>query len=97
MAKRQKGKRRVGLVTKFILCAFLLYSAVTLISLHVQIHRQKQEAEALQEAVEQELAKNAELQQKLDDKVDDAYIANKAREQGLANPDERIYVDVSGS
>lgn len=96
MATKRKGNR-VGLVSKLILCAFLLYSAVTLISLQVQIHRQKQEMASLQEQVTQEEAKGTELQQKLDDKVDDNYIVSEAQKQGLAKPDERVYVDVSGS
>ena len=95
MAERRK--KRVGFLPKLILTVFIIYSVWTLVSLQIQIHKQKAVVESLTEQVEAERTKNAELTQQAEAEPDDEYITQEARKQGLETPDTRVFVDVSGN
>ena len=90
-----KKKKRTRLIPKLILLAFVLYSAVTLVSLQFQINRQKDNIDSLAGQIEQEEAKQTQLNQLLQEEVDDAYIISEAQKQGYATTDERVFVDIS--
>lgn len=92
-----KRKTRVGFFPKLILGIFIIYAAVTLISLQIQIREQKTVVDQLTVQVEEAKTKNAELKQRAEAEVDDEYIVSEAQKQGLAMPDERVYIDVSGN
>lgn len=96
MAVKRK-KKRVGIVPKLILVAFVVYSAVTLVTLQVKINHQKAEAAQLAAQVEDEKAKQAQLQQLIDAPMEDDYIVTEAQKQGYAAPNERVFVDTSGN
>jgi cell division protein FtsB len=95
MARKAK-KRKVGLIPKLILLAFVIYSVVTLVSLQIKIKAQKSESERLQREIEAELSNQAQLKQIIEAPVDDEYIRTEAQKQGYAAPDEQIFVDTSG-
>ncbi len=94
MAKR---KKRVGFFPRLILGIFIIYSIFTLVSLQVKIREQKTIVEQLTTEVEEAQAKNAELTQQAETEADNEYIVSEAQKQGLAMPDERVYIDVSGN
>ncbi len=95
MAARRK--KRVGFFPRLILWIFIIYAVVTLVSLQIQIREQKSVVDDLTAQVEEAQAKNAELTQRAEAELDDEYIVSEAQKQGLAMPDERIYIDVSGN
>ena len=92
-----KKKKRVGFLPRLILGIFIVYSIFTLVSLQMQIREQKKVVEQLTSEVEEATAKNAELTQQAETEVDNEYIVSEAQKQGLAMPDERVYIDVSGN
>lgn len=92
-----KRKRKKGILPKIILVAFVVYSAVTLVSLQVQINQRKAENESLAAQVEEERIRQTQLQQENQAAVEDEYIINEAQKQGYAAPNERVFIDVSGS
>lgn len=94
MAERRK---RVGFFPKLILTIFVIYSVWTIVSLQIQIHRQKAVVEDLTAQVEEERARSAELTQQAEAEPDDEYIKQEAQKQGLEMPDARVFVDVSGN
>lgn len=95
MAGRRK-KRKVGIVPKIILFAFVIYSVFTLVSLQVKINAHRNEGERLNREIEQEQQKQAQLKQHVGAPVDDEYVRDEAQKQGYAAIDERIFVDTSG-
>jgi len=92
-----KRKKRVGFLPRLILGIFIVYSIFTLVSLQIKIQEQKNIVEQLTSEVEEAQAKNAELTQQAETEVDNVYIVGEAKKQGLAMPDERVYIDVSGN
>ena len=96
MAKRRK-KKKSGLFPKLILTAFVLYSAVTLISLQLKINDQKKQNQEIAALIEQEKTKQAQLKQKNQEELNDEYIIKEAEKQGYAAPTERVFIDTSGS
>ena len=93
---RKKKKRKVGFVAKLIVFAFVIYSAVTLVSLQIKINAQRENAQSLVGQVAEEKAKQTQLRQLLEDELDEDYVVSEAQKQGYAAPDERVFVDVSG-
>ena len=84
-AKRPKTKGSVLLkAAVFCLAAVVL---VSLIERQIQIAGKQEELAQLQAQLEEQTAKNEDLQASLD---------NDARSLGYARPNERVYVDVGG-
>lgn len=96
MAARKRKKRK-GLFPKLILVAFVIYTAVTLISTQIKISRLEQETDSLDSDIAAETMKKAQLEQALSAEVDEEYMKEEAQKQGYAAPNERVFVDVSGS
>ena len=96
MAARKK-KKSGGIFAKIILFVFVVYAAGTLISNQVKINRLKNDTAKLDELITTESMKKAQLEQVLSAEIDDDYIKKEAEEQGYAAPNERVFVDVSGS
>lgn len=96
MASRRK-KKKTGFLPKLILIAFVVYSAVTLVTLQMKINAQKEENELIAAQIEEERIKQAQLQQENEAVVEDEYIISEAQKQGYAAPNERVFVDTSGS
>lgn len=92
----KKRKRKVGFLAKLIVLAFVIYSAVTLVSLQMKINAQRESVSVLEKQVAEEKAKQTQLRQLLDDELDPSYIISEAQKQGYAAPNERVFVDVSG-
>lgn len=95
MAKKKK-KRKISFLAKFIVLAFVIYSAVTLVSLQMKINAQRESVGVLEKQVTEEKAKQTQLRQLLEDELDQDFVISEAQKQGYAASDERVFVDVSG-
>lgn len=96
MAARKRKKRK-GLLPKLILAVFVIYATGVLISNQVKINRLESSTAELDELIATEEIKKAQLEQALSDEIDDDYVTKEAQSQGYAAPNERVFVDVSGS
>ena len=94
-AKRPKTKGSVLLkAAVFCLAAVVL---VSLIERQIQIAGKQEELAQLQAQLEEQTAKNEDLQASLDnDEGVREYAERRARSLGYARPNERAYVDVGG-
>lgn len=96
MANRRE-KKKTGFLPKLILVAFVIYSAVTLVTLQIKINEQKKQNEEISAQIEEERAKQTQLQQEFDAPIEDEYIIDEAHKQGYVMPDEQVFVDTSGN
>lgn len=94
MKFRVTKKRKPNLILTALFCALVCYFIATLISLRSQIKAEEKNIENLNNAYQQQVDDNAELQIIIDNSDDAAYVERVAREQyGYAKPGERIYYD----
>ena len=96
MAARKK-KRSRGIFPKLILAVFVIYATGILVSNQVKINRLESSTAELDELIATEEMKKAQLEQALSAEIDDEYVTKEAQSQGYAAPNERVFVDVSGS
>jgi len=90
-----KKKKKVGLATKIFVAIFSVYAAFTLVSLQLQISNKREEQRMLQEQLETQQTKNAELEDIVSGQ-DEEYIAKIARDSlDYIYPGEKVYVDTS--
>lgn len=93
---RNVSKRKVPVVVKIAMLAFLLYAAVTIIRLQSQIADKRAELDSLTEQVESYELANEQLRQEMQDGVSEEDIGELARsELSYAEPGERVFVDTS--
>lgn len=91
-------KKKRGTLLKVLLLVFAIYSAVTLISLQIQIDAKNKELSVLKNQIKQQTQKNGQIQSQLESELTDEQIARIAREKlGYVFPDERIYINVPGN
>jgi cell division protein DivIC len=96
MVKRRRRKKNLFL--RISICTFAVYIAFTLISMQLEVAAKRRELASLNASVEQQQLTNAETERLLDLGEDEAYIEYMAHEKlGYAYPDEKIYIDRSGS
>ena len=90
-----RKKKKVGLATKIFVAIFSVYAAFTLVSLQLQISDKREEQRMLQEQLEVQQTKNAELEDIVSGQ-DEEYIAKIARDSlDYIFPGEKVYVDTS--
>ncbi len=86
--------KKAGVVTTIVLVILLVYAAVRLVSVHMQIEAARAEQAALEEQAEAMETENAEMEYALENSGEDDVIAGIARDKlGLTFPDEQIYSD----
>lgn len=93
--KKYKG----SFLLKFALLCFAAFVLVSLIGRQLQITEKQAELEALQQELETQNIKNAEIQNSLENNGGLKDYAEKTarRDMDYAKPGERIFVDVGGS
>jgi len=92
----QMKKRRTPGPAKIILAGFLVYSAVTIVSLQTQIAEKQEQLNSLSMRIKEYETSNAELQEQMKAEVSDEDIGEVARtELNYAKPGERVFVDTS--
>lgn len=85
-------RKKQGLAIKIVVLAFAVYSTVILVSLQLQINAAEENVSRLKIEVSDAARQNAELNDMLNAKIDDEYIAKIAREKlGYGAPNERIF------
>ena len=96
----QKAKRPKTKGSVLLKAAVFCLAAVVLVSLserQIQIAGKQEELAQLQAQLEEQTAKNEDLQASLDnDEGVREYAERRARSLGYARPNERVYVDVGG-
>lgn len=91
-------KTRKSIIVRLCVFAFVAYAAITLIDMQVTLAERKQEAELLARRLEVQRIANKDLERQLAAGVDQEYIERVARDQlDYVYPDERVYIDISGS
>ena len=84
--------RKAGVVTTIVVVILLIYAAIRLVSIHMQIETAKENQTELEEQAETMETSNAEMEYALENSDEDDVIADIARDKlGLTYPDEQIY------
>lgn len=96
--KRQKARKRKGVFLKLLLVVFLCYGLTSLAMLQMDLARKNEELETINKKIVEQQQTNEELKTMLGQSDYSEYIARIAREKlGYVYPDERVFIDVSGS
>ena len=93
-----KHRRKVKLhpLVKALLVLVVVFAAVRLISLQLQINELQQQCEELDKEIARKEQANEDLKESLDEGVTDEAMAKIARDVlGYASPGERIFIDSS--
>lgn len=95
--KRQKANNR-SFFLRLAVVVFALYSAFQIIQLQSDITELENYSEQLEDMVKEQRLANKEVKSLLEQGDNPEYIERVAKERlGFAYPDERVYVDISGS
>ena len=96
-AKTKKKRGRSSLILRLCVFAFVVYAAVHLIDIQINIAGWRRQLVELEQRVEVQRIANRELERQLVQAEDEHYIERIARERlGFVLPDESVYVDISG-
>lgn len=95
---KKKGTKKRSIIFRLALVAFLCYGAVSFFMLQMDLAQKDQQLDEINQKIQTQKQTNEELKTMLGDEHYSEYIARVAREKlGYVYPDERIFVDVSGS
>jgi cell division protein FtsB len=84
--------RKAGIVTTVVVVILLIYAAIRLVSIHMQIESAKENQTELEEQAETMETSNAEMEYALENSDEDEVIAGIARDKlGLTYPEEEIF------
>ena len=90
------SKRKMPGIAKLAMLAFLIYAAVTIVSLRSQIADKQAELDSLSLRVQEYEDANAALQEEMQTGISEEEISELARnELSYAEPGERVFVDTS--
>lgn len=96
--KKEKPQRKPrNLVLRLCVFAFVLYAAIKLVDMQVMLGDRKIEAEQLTQHLEELRISNKDLERQINDTQDEEYVERVAREQLFVYPEERVFIDTSGS
>ncbi len=92
----QMKKKRTPVLARLLILSFLMYAAVTIVSLQAQIAEKREQLNSLSMRIEEYETSNAELRKEMESGVSDEDIGEVARtELNYAEPGERVFVDTS--
>ena len=92
-----RGKKRKNIVLIIAFAIFTCYIGYELISLQIHIHQQNEALATLQQLCAEKKISNEELNHILENGDVVEYVEKIARENGYVDPDEQIYIDISGN
>ncbi len=96
--KKKGTKKRRSIFLRLILIGFLCYGLISFFMLQMDLAQKDQELQEINKKIQTQQQTNEELKTMLGEEHYSEYIARIAREKlGYVYPDERIFVDVSGS
>lgn len=98
MAKEKTRKVRIGFILIFAFILFIVYIGYHFITLQLQLNKDKNTlAQTKQKCTEMKEA-NDELNDILENDGEIDYIEKIAKDKlGYVNPDERVFIDISGN
>lgn len=95
---KKKKKQRKSIVLTIGCIMFACYFVAVIIGQQTQIKAAKDEKNALQAELNEQILENEEISRMLENGDEAEYIERIAREQlGYVMPDERVFYDISGS
>lgn len=90
------SRQKAPVIVKIAMLVFLVYAAITIVSLRAQIVDKQAELDSLSLRVQEYEEANAALQQQMERGFSAQDISEIARnELSFANPGERVFVDAS--
>jgi cell division protein FtsB len=96
--KPEKTKSRKSLLLRLILAFLAIYAVVALVDMQITLVQKKQELVELESKAEAQRLANKDLERELTADPDEDYIERYAREYlDYVAPDERVFIDISGS
>ena len=96
--KKKGTKKRRSIFLRLILIGLLCYGLISFFMLQMDLAQKDQELQEINKKIQTQQQTNEELKTMLGEEHYSEYIARIAREKlGYVYPDERIFVDVSGS
>lgn len=85
--------KKAGILTKLVVLALLVYLATTLLNLRSQIQSAQTERDTLNQQVQAQTQRNAELDAAVKDSGDPDRIEDAARDKlGLVEPGEKVFI-----
>ena len=98
MKEKKKNKVKGSFLLKFAVFCLALFVAFVLVSKQFEIAEKRRTLDGLQAQLDQQVIRNAELQDQLEDSSGLTEYAEKKARRDLdyARPDERTFVDVGG-
>ena len=94
--KKEKAKKHIFL--RLAVVAFGVYTIATLVTQQIEIREQKAYLENIQQQCEAQEMENLEVERLLSQGDDKSYVEKVARDKlDYAYPDEKVFVDASGS
>lgn len=91
-AKKRVRIKKAGLLTKIVICVLLIYLVMTLLSLRGRIAETRDQVDLLNQQVQDQVQRNMELANDIENSNDPSHIRDIAREKlDLAEPSERIF------
>jgi len=98
MAGQNKKKSRKNIFLRLILPVVAIYATVMLVDMQVTLSQRQQELEELRQQYKMQDIENAELERQISAKIDDDYVERFARDNlDYVAPNERVFIDISGS
>lgn len=94
----ESRSRKKSIITRIFFIACLVYVAVSLISLQMEITSRQDELDMVTAQIEAERVRTTDLERQLDMGDNEAYLTRIAHEKlEMGYPDEHVYRDTSGS
>ena len=92
-----RKRRKKSIFPKLLLLAFVIYAAATIVSNQIRANRFNEDTAKTEEIIVTESMKKEKIKQELAAEIDDEYVTREAQKQGYVAPNERVFVDISGS
>lgn len=90
--KKRVRIKKAGLLTKIVICILLIYLVMTLLSLRSRIAETQEQVNLLTQQVQDQVQRNTELANDIENSDDPSHIRDIAREKlDLAEPSEQIF------
>lgn len=94
--KKEKAKKHIFL--RLAVVAFGVYTIATIVTQQIEIREQEAYLENIQQQCEAQEMENLEVERLLSQGDDESYVEKVARDKlDYAYPDEKVFVDASGS
>lgn len=96
--KRKIGKRKKrGVVLKLLLCAFVIYSAINLVKISIDVREKQETLAALNESVERQTVENETMKSAIQKGMTQDEVEKISRDKlDLASPNERVFINIDG-